>query len=61
MKGPQVGIMIISVWGTYVWFWIDLKYDTYSVHGYLIVECTWCTHFSTQIEDQDQTQDENEV
>jgi hypothetical protein len=36
------------------------KYDKWWVQGHLIVECIW-HKFSTQIEDQDQNQEEDEV
>ena len=36
------------------------KYDKQRVQGHLIVECTLHI-FGTQVEDQDQTQDEDEV
>ena len=61
MKGPQVGNMIISVWGTYVWFWIDL--EAWQVMSTRSFDCGMYLvyTFSTQIEDQDQTQEEDEV
>ena len=58
MKGPQVGIMFISGWGTYVWFWNELEAWQRWVQVHLIKECFWHT-FGTQVEDQDQHQDED--
>ena len=58
MKGPQVGIIFISGWGTYVWFWNELEAWQRWVQVHLIKKCIWHT-FGTQIEDQDQHQDED--
>ena len=41
-------------------FEMIFKHDMKRVQGHLIEECTWHT-FSTQIEDQDQAQDGDEV
>ena len=41
-------------------FDMSYKHNKQRVEVHLIVECTWHT-FATQVEDQDQTQDEDEV
>ena len=41
-------------------FEMVFKHDKQRIQGHLIVEYTWHT-FSTQMEDQDQAQDEDEV
>ena len=46
LKGPQVGIIFISGWGTYVWFWEELK--EWQVLGTRPFECTYHI-FGTQI------------
>jgi len=56
LNGPQVGIIIISDWGTYVWFWIELEAWQAMSTRHLIKHT-----FGTQVEDQDQAQNEDEV
>ena len=41
-------------------FYMIFKHDKQRVQDHLIVECTWHT-FGTQIEDQDQSQNEDDV
>jgi hypothetical protein len=48
VEGPKFG------------FGMSQKHDKQRVQGHLIVECIWHI-FGTQIGDQDQTQDEDEV
>jgi hypothetical protein len=57
----QVRNMIISDWGTKVWFWDEL--EAWEIMITRLFDCgVYLAHiFGTQIEDQDQAQDEDEV
>ena len=46
LKGPQVGIIFTSGWGTLVWFWEELK--EWQVLGTRPFKCTYHIFF-TQI------------